>query len=161
MERIRKNIELNALANVTVVPAAVLDKTAPVSFYVHASVGMGKAAGSAGRREEHYQAEISVPGISLDAFVYEQGNPAPEAVKMDIEGGEVLALPGMRRILSEYHPLMLLELHGPESEQAAWETLTAVGYTLRAMQAGYPPIHTPQELGWKAYLIARFEGSVG
>ena len=80
---------------------------------------------------------------------------------MDIEGGEVLALPGMKRILAEHHPLMLLELHGPESEQAAWETLTAAGYTLRAMQAGYPPIRTPQELGWKAYLIARYEGSAG
>jgi FkbM family methyltransferase len=154
VERIRRNIALNQLANVTVVSAAVLDKTAPVSFFVHDSVGMGKAAGSAGRPGEHYRAEISVAGLSLDEFVYGQGNPPPAAVKMDIEGGEVLALPGMRRVLAGHHPLMLLELHGPESEKVAWETLTAAGYTLRAMQSGYPLIASPEELGWKAYLIA-------
>ena len=154
VERIHKNIALNKLANVTVISGAVLDKTAHVSFYVHDSVGMGKAAGSAGRREEQYKAEITVPGLSLDEFVYQQGNPAPEAVKMDIEGGEVLALPGMKRILAEQHPLMLLELHGPESEKEAWETLTAAGYTLCAMENGYPVIESPEELGWKAYVIA-------
>ena len=95
-----------------------------------------------------------MPGVSLDEFVYLQGNPAPAAVKMDIEGGEVLALPGMRRILQDQHPLLLLELHGPESERVAWETLTSVGYTLRAMEAGYPIISSPESLGWKAYLIA-------
>ena len=40
---------------------------------------------------------------------------------MDIEGGEVMALPGMRRVLAEARPLMLMELHGPESARAAWE----------------------------------------
>ena len=155
VERIQKNIALNTLTNVTVVSGAVLDKTGSVSFYVHDSVGMGKAAGSAGRREEHYKAEITVPGFSLDEFVYEQDNPVPAAVKMDIEGGEVLALPGMSRILREAHPLMFLELHGPESEKVAWETLTAAGYTLHAMESGYPLIESPEKLGWKAYVIAR------
>ena len=75
---------------------------------------------------------------------------------MDIEGGEVLALPGMKRILTEQHPLMLLELHGPESEMAAWETLTAAGYTLCAMENGYPVIESPEKLGWKAYVIGRY-----
>ena len=154
VERIRNNINLNNLTNVSIISAAVMDKTAPVSFFVHASVGMGKAAGSAGRREERYEGEISVPGLSLDEFVFQQGNPIPAAVKMDIEGGEVLALPGMRRILAEHHPIMLLELHGPESEKTAWELLTEAGYTLRAMEVGYPVIVSPQSLGWKAYLVA-------
>jgi len=157
VERIKKNLDLNNLTNVTIVSGAVTDRTGPVVFYVHDSVGMGKAAGSAGRREEQYKAEISVPGLSLDEFVFQQGNQLPDVVKMDIEGGEVLALPGMRRILAEHHPLMLLELHGPESEKAAWETLTAAGYTLRAMENGYPLIQSAEKLGWKAYLIARKE----
>jgi len=154
VERTQKNIGLNNLTNVTVVSAAVIDRTEPVTFYVHASVGMGKATGSAGRRKEQYKEEIEVPGISLDEFVFQQGNPAPAAVKMDIEGGEVLALPGMKRILQEFHPVMLLELHGPESEKIAWEILRMNGYTLRGMETGYPIISTPDQLGWKAYLIA-------
>ncbi len=157
-QRIRRNLALNALeSRITLVEAAVADRGGEITFFVHESVGMGKAAGSAGRREERYQAEIKVPALSLDEFVYEQGHPAPDAVKMDIEGGEVLALPGMKRILSEHHPLLFLELHGPESEQAAWQSLTEAGYTLREMSPGYPVIVTPEKLGWKAYVIATFE----
>ncbi len=155
VERIQQNMALNKLTNVTIISAAVMDKNGPVTFYVHDSVGMGKAAGSIGRREEQYKAEITVPALSLDEFVYEQGNPPPDAVKMDIEGGEVLALPGMIRLLRAAHPILFLELHGPESEKTAWETLTGCGYTLHAMQNGYPQIKSPEALGWKAYLIAR------
>ncbi len=154
VERIQKNVALNKLANINVISAAVIDRVGPVSFFVHDSVGMGKAAGSIGRREEQYKAEISVDGLSLDEFIYEQGHPQPDAVKMDIEGGEVLALPGMIRLLREAHPILFLELHGPESEKVAWDTLTGCGYTLYAMQNGYPRIESPEQLGWKAYLIA-------
>jgi FkbM family methyltransferase len=160
-QRVQKNLALNNLTNVSVVSAAVTDRAAPVVFHVHAlSVGMGKAAGSAGRLDEHYKAQITVPGLSLDDFVYEQGNPAPAAVKMDIEGGEVLALPGMRRILAEFHPLLFLELHGPESEKVAWDCLSAAGYTLRTMQSGYALVESPAQLGWKAYVIAQHEAPV-
>jgi len=155
VERIRRNVGLNNLDNVTLVPAAVMDKNAPVTFYVHESVGMGKAAGSAGRRDELYKAEITVRGLSLDEFVYGRGNPAPDAVKMDIEGGEVLALPGMERVLREAHPILFLELHGPESEKAAWEILSEAGYTLHVMQPGYARIESPEQLGWKAYVVAK------
>lgn len=154
VERIRTNIELNNLKNITVVSAAVMDKSEPVTFYVHDSVGMGKAAGSAGRFAEIYKEEITVAGITLDEFVFSHNNPAPSVVKMDIEGGEVLALPGMIRVLREFHPVMLLELHGPESEKTAWEILTSHGYKIRQMADGYPVIKNPEDLSWKAYLIA-------
>jgi len=156
-ERIRRNLALNGLeSRIALIEAAVADQGGEITFFVHESVGMGKAAGSAGRREEQYRAQIRVSALSLDAFVYDQGHPAPDAVKMDIEGGEVLALPGMKRILAEHHPLLFLELHGPEAEQAAWHVLTGAGYTLRAMSPGYPVLASPEELGWKAYLIATY-----
>jgi hypothetical protein len=115
---------------------------------------MGKVAGSAGR-DDRVESEITVPGISLDEFVYWEGNPPPQVVKMDIEGGEVLALPGMRRVLTEARPLMLMELHGPESCRAAWETLTAAGYEICWMRPGYPVISSLEALGWKAYIVAK------
>ena len=159
VERLRADLALNALgARVTVVPAAVTQASGPVRFYVHASGGMGKAAGSAGRTDESYQAEISVAGICLDEFVYSQGNPPPQAVKMDIEGGEVMALPGMRRLLTEARPLMFMELHGPESARAAWEALTAAGYRICWMKPGCPPIASLEEMDWKAYIVGQPQG---
>ncbi|MGZ6347789.1 MAG: FkbM family methyltransferase, partial [Anaerolineales bacterium] len=137
-----------------VVDRAVTQAPGPVRFLVHASGGMGKVAGSAGR-EDRVESEITVPGVSLDEFVYGEGNPRPQVVKMDIEGGEVLALPGMQRVLTEARPLMLMELHGPESCRAAWELLTAASYEISWMRPGYPVISSLEELGWKAYIVAK------
>jgi len=155
VERLRANIGFNGMqARVTVVAAAVGTGSAPVRFLVHESGGMGKAEGSAGRAGQ-YASSITVPGISLDEFVYGQGNPPPQVVKMDIEGGEVLALPGMRRLLAEARPRMLMELHGPQSARAAWEALTAAGYQICWMKPGYPPVPSLEALDWKAYLAAK------
>jgi len=154
-ERWRKNVELNGMnPRLSLFAGAVTQAAGPVRFLVHASAGMGKAARSAGR-DDKYQSEVTVDGISLDEFIYGQGNPPPQAVKMDIEGGEVLALPGMRRVLAEARPLMLLELHGYESSRVAWETLTAAGYKIRWMRRGYPVVPSLEALGRKAYIVAK------
>jgi FkbM family methyltransferase len=154
-EQWRRNVVLNGMeARLSLYAGAVTRSEGPVRFLVHASGGMGKAAGSAGRTDQ-YQSEISVPGISLDEFVYGQGNPPPQVIKMDIEGGEVLALPGMQRVLTQARPLMLIELHGPKSSRAAWETLTAAGYSICWMRHGYPVVPSLDAMGWKAYIVAK------
>ncbi len=155
LDRLRQNLALNRLTEqVVVVHGAVTEKQGTVRFLVHASGGMGKVEGSAGR-EENYEASMSVRGFSLDEFVYEQGHPAPQVVKMDIEGGEVLALPGMERLLREAGPTILLELHGSEAAQQAWETLSSAGYWISLMRRGFPKVTSPSALPWKAYVIAQ------
>jgi FkbM family methyltransferase len=155
LDRLRRNLALNGLdGRVEVVAAAVLDEMRPVRFLVGPSGGMGKAEGSAGRQEFTYSETVEVDGISLDDFVYTLDRPAPDLIKMDIEGGEVLALPGMWSVLQEAHPVLLMELHGPESAQAAWDTLTAAGYRLCRMDPGFSQVSALDELDWKAYLVA-------
>jgi FkbM family methyltransferase len=155
VEQLKRNLALNAMdSRVIVIPNAVTLAEGPVQFLVHPSGGMGKVAGSAGR-EDHYQSEVTVPGISLDDFVFKHGNPLPQVIKMDIEGGEILALPGMRRVIKQAHPLMLMELHGPESCRKAWEFLTGSGYEICWMRRGFPVIPSKESLGWKAYIVAR------
>lgn len=154
-QRLSRNIELNNLfSRVSIQKMAVTASAGDVKFLVHASGGMGKAAGSAGR-DEKYVDEITVSGISLDEFVFEWQNPLPQVVKMDIEGGEVMALPGMQRLLKEARPIMLMELHGQESARVAWDVLTASGYSLHEMKPGYPAILSHDTLDWKAYLVAK------
>lgn len=155
ISRLRQNIEVNEMTErVTLYPWAVIDNSHPVEFWVGPSDDMGKVAGSAGRQNVLYQSPISVSGIALDAFVFQQGNLAPDVVKMDIEGGEVLALMGMRGILAEKKPLVFLELHGEECAQSAWNTFHQSGYTLTKMVCGYPIISSPAELNWKSYVVA-------
>jgi FkbM family methyltransferase len=155
LERVRANLSLNpAGERVLVVEAAVIETTRPATFLVGPSGGMGKAAGSAGRREYTYDKMLEVNGVSLDQFVNETGAPVPQVVKMDIEGGEILALPGMQRALSEAPPLIFLELHGGEAAQAAWKILSSAGYRICEMKPGYPRIPSIEALDWKAYIVA-------
>ncbi len=154
IQRWQENVNLNDLTGrMQLFCGAVADSNAPLRFLLHASGGMGKVVGSAGR-ENAYQDEIEVPGMSLDEFVFGQGNPPPQIVKMDIEGGEVLALPGMRRLLKEAHPSLVMELHGQESIRVSWEILNELGYRICRMKSGFPQVASPAELDWKAYLVA-------
>jgi FkbM family methyltransferase len=159
LSRLKTNLELNDVeAEVVVVPKAVTASSNPVRFLEGPSGGTGKAEGSAGRNME-YRQSFEVPGISLDDFVYQSGHPAPQVVKMDIEGGEVLALPGMRRVLAELRPLLLLELHGSEAARQAWEQLTSLGYQIHLMKRDYPIVSSLNDIPWKAYLIANWMDS--
>ncbi len=154
IERLSQNVALNTLQDrIQIVHAAVVNKPGDVTFLAHASGAMGKAKGSAGR-DEHYTQAIQVAGIALDDFVFQQGNPPPAVIKMDIEGGEGLALAGMPRLLKEARPLLLIELHGQEAARQVWDCLQANRYTLRAMRVGSVPIRSLEELDWKAYVIA-------
>jgi FkbM family methyltransferase len=152
---LNRNVKLNGLQDIiTVVPAAVVDRTQTVHFFLGPSGRMGKVEGSSGRRLNDDQEVISVSGISLDEFAYEQNWPVPAVIKMDIEGGEVLALPGMQHVLEQARPLLFLELHGEEAAQVAWQELTGSGYRMTAMTNGYPEVTSLQDLNWKAYIAA-------
>lgn len=154
LERLRQNIALNGMEDrITPIHAAVTNSSAPVRFLIGPSDDTGKAEGSAGRRQLAYHQTITVPGICLDDHVYLQGHPQPGLIKIDIEGGEVLAIPGMQRILSQARPIVLLELHGPEAAQVAWEALLSANYQLYWMRAGFPPLTSITLLDWKAYLV--------
>jgi FkbM family methyltransferase len=153
--RLQKNIALNHMQSIIkVIPKAVVDSSCPVSFLTHSSNAMGKALGSVGRNE-HYEQEIKVAGLTLDDFVFLEGNPAPDLIKMDIEGGEVLAIKGMHRLLKEKHPLLFIELHGKDAARAMWLGLSNAGYEILKMERGYKRIRSLDELGWKAYIIAK------
>lgn len=155
VERLQANLALNSgLARVVAYHRAVIDTTRPVSFLLGPSDDTGKAAGSAGRQGLEYSRAIEVPGLALDDFVYQQGGPLPQVIKLDIEGGEVLALPGMQRLLAEARPLLLVELHGEQAAHSAWEILTRAGYRICRMRAGYPRVPSLEALDWKAYLVA-------
>ncbi len=153
-ERLQANMELNEDGRrVKVIHGAVVASSDPVQFFIGPSGAMGKVAGAAGRADLHTES-IEVPGYSMDDYVFDLGSLAPQVMKIDIEGGEVLALPGMHKILLDHRPVLFLELHGPEAARVAWEHLTAVNYRIAPMQSGYPTITSFDELDWKAYIVA-------
>lgn len=154
VERLNHNVSINGLQNqVAVLACAISDTNELVTFMIGPSGGMGKVAGSAGRDIEYYRS-ITVPGVFLDDLIFQQQYPLPQVIKMDIEGGEVLALPSMRRTLVEARPLMFLELHGEAAAKSAWIELVQANYTIHSLDPGYPQVINLDALNWKAYILA-------
>ena len=155
LQRLRDNIALNAVDyRVTIISAAVNDRSNSTKFYIGPSPGTGKLVKSAGRSTITYRESIEVEGISIDDFIYQSGNPAPDILKIDIEGGEVLALPGMSRMLHEKRPVVMIELHGQEAARVGWDLLKKENYQICHMAADFPPILVLQEIDWKSYWVA-------
>ena len=68
-----------------------------------------------------------VPTVTLDDLL-DQG-PAPDIIKMDIEGAEIMALQGGKRLLAEARPVFYVEV-GHEQSDAVGRILTDAGYHL-------------------------------
>ncbi len=66
--------------------------------------------------------------ITIDSIV-QRGRPAPDFVLMDAEGAEALILSGGRQVLTEHHPSLIIETHGPLPEQQCLDMLDEFGYT--------------------------------
>jgi FkbM family methyltransferase len=153
-ERLRANLTLNPQAHVVLVPKAVANESGSQAFHVHTSDDMGKLQGSAGRAAE-YKASIKVETIALDDFAFGRQNPPPDVIKMDVEGGEVLALIGMRRLLAEKRPLLFIETHGPEAARGVREELQEANYKIYQVSKGYPEVLNVNSFDWKNYILAR------
>lgn len=74
---------------------------------------------------------ITVDTCSLDAFVFEQSNPPPDVLKIDVEGAEALVIKGSLRTLEVYSPWLLMELHGPKNALKVWKLLQSLAYSWR------------------------------
>jgi len=75
---------------------------------------------------------ILVPSISLDEFIA-RGNPAPQLLKIDVEGGETAVLAGAERLLSVHKPLIICEVHHAQAARWIDEWLPARGYHMNWM----------------------------
>lgn len=153
-KRLTDNIALNDLpAQIACFQAAVIDGSGSTTFFVHKSGAMGKAQGSLGR-DEKYTSQINVPAIALDDFIFKQNHPRPDLIKMDIEGGEVLAIQGMEKTLHDIQPTMLVEIHSHAALDCLWKEFKTYGYRLFKMEKGYPQIIDPAALGERTYAVA-------
>jgi hypothetical protein len=64
--------------------------------------------------------------VSIDGLAVRFGTP--DLLKIDIEGGEVEALRGASKTLTERRPAILLEVHGTDIEWDCLEILRGAGY---------------------------------
>lgn len=123
---LKKHLCLNDVANVTVIEAAVSDRCGEVFFAQECNSFTGRISTSG---------HTWVKAVVLDRLVREGGLPAPDYVKVDVEGAERQVLSGARRILEEAHPTLFLATHGEEVHRECCEFLSSLGYQLQSLDA--------------------------
>lgn len=111
--RLIKNIALNNLSNVEVFPTAISDRSGwgefrPGNTLAEGSlISGGKEAGQSSDLPVYTRTRVE----SLDNMVFREGVSPPRGIKIDVEGNEVRVLTGMSRILKEFHPVIICEVH--------------------------------------------------
>ena len=102
---IRANADLNGLENVEIVVQAVSDREGEAFLD-------GSAAATATLVAEQTTAAVRVRTTSLDGFLADRPELAPDVVKIDVEGHESAALRGMTATLRSVRPVVIVEMHG-------------------------------------------------
>ena len=64
--------------------------------------------------------------------------PAPQFIKIDIEGTELNALKGAQETLAHKHPTIFLSTHGKEIHKHCCQFLTSLDYNLESMDKQRP-----------------------
>jgi FkbM family methyltransferase len=112
---LRRNLALNHCENVTVVAAAVADRSGTARFQEGPLTTVGTLA-----QEGGYDVQV----VALDDY----DGPAPRVIKMDVEGAEAAVLRGARRVLREVRPIVLLSTHSTALREECVALLREAAY---------------------------------
>lgn len=117
---VHEHIGFNNCANVILHQIALSDRKGEAAFRTANSNAMGHLATGG---------DLHVQTAAMDGLI-EDGVPAPDIVKMDVEGAESLVLDGARKLLGMQRTIWLIALHGEEQRKAVGRILGEYGYRL-------------------------------
>jgi FkbM family methyltransferase len=138
-QRLEANSGLNPDRPIEIEPVAVSDSDGTVELFTDGAGG--KSPSLVHQRGE--AGSVSVSARSLDSLIAEGLLPRPTVVKMDIEGAEILALRGGKKLFSgpDRPRLMFIEVHDGflagfgSSPEEVFALLAEYGYTDEAYRA--------------------------
>ncbi len=150
---LRHNVTLNAFSNVTIVEKALSSSTGTAEMFVSPwSAFHSLNVEGATKQDNHgpQAGEITVQTVTLDEFVQGEGVRAPDLVKIDVEGAELIVLAGMGETLSSVKPLLLCELHDTKLEYG--EFVDSIDYRVRVIDGESPDLaraaRNPHTIAW-------------
>ena len=151
---ITRSAKLNGFEQIDVFCEAVAARSRSGELCLARHIG-GATLDSAGVPPD-FRGRISVDVVAIDEITAPRGLPAPNLVKVDVEGAELEVLQGMRMTLRADRPVVIYEVDDA-SEAGVKHKLEEIAafmkvfdYTLTALPAAYP------EIGWHvAHILAR------
>jgi FkbM family methyltransferase len=121
MQNLLRHLRINQLRNVTLVQAAIASEPGLGFFRVSADKHTGSIA-----KEGQYR----VPTLSLDKLMDQKAFPAPDLIKMDVEGAESSILEGAQKLLSTKKSVLFISLHGEQQMKRCQQMLLSAGYRI-------------------------------
>jgi FkbM family methyltransferase len=121
---LKRHVELNRAKNAIIIEAAVTDASGTCSF-LELPASLEGHISSEGR--------LSVRSVSLDDLFTSGSIPAPDVIKIDVEGAETMVLAGASALLERHHPLLFLAVHGDYARVECCTYLRSMGYTLGSL----------------------------
>ncbi len=119
--RLRENVTLNRLSNVSIVEKALSDSEGTAHFYIFPEGGDAYNSLGAVRREREGLCAtqlIEVQTTTLDAFANQAGLTSVDFIKLDVEGAEEMVLRGGVNLLRACpQALIAIELYEPSAVQ--------------------------------------------
>ena len=146
--RIKRNLELNQFYNAEVIQIGVAETGGTLQFTVPAKE---PARGSAAPglvdqiKAEGHSRTLEIEINSLDDEISDRHLPAPDFIKLDVEGMEYPALKGMKQTLSIHRPRLSVEIHGADVEAKASNARNVVQF-LRALNYDLCHVESGQDI---------------
>jgi FkbM family methyltransferase len=108
LKEFERNLELNAIHNVTVHRIGLSDHAANATFYFDATA-TGATSGAPLGPEFGATETLTCPVETLDQFVTRTGD-VPQFIKCDVEGGELSVFRGGAQTLKTHTPMIFTEM---------------------------------------------------
>lgn len=132
---LRRHLELNGITNVEVFAALVGESDGEAVFYEQRGP-TGQNSVAVRKKSPELYSEVRRTQITLDSFCKERGL-APDVIKIDVEGAELMVLRGARTVLAQHRPRIFLSAHPRELGLLGHTTedlvafITEMGYLCR------------------------------
>lgn len=152
-ERLQENCDINELVNVTIAPVALFHENSTLTLHLSSKENFGMS--SMHKHDEETGREERVKAVRLDDFVREQQIEKVDFIKMDIEGAELYALLGMKEVLTQYRPAVLIEVCPDVLEHAEYNEDAIFTFF---KELGYQPFRIDQEGNKLPYSLAANDG---
>lgn len=104
---LKRNVELNGLNNIVILPLACSDEQGSLSFYLDKTNTGGHSL------VKKTKNKIIVNAERLDIIIKEKKIKDVRLIKIDVEGAEMRVLQGAKELLKKQHPKIIFETDHP------------------------------------------------